>query len=59
MSCSFCSIDTILNILGWEKGPMSTEKESTDVKGDKVEGVGIDAYWLPAFSADGNENRAA
>lgn len=38
---------------------MSTEKESTDVKGDKVEGVGIDAYWLPAFSADGNENRAA
>ena len=36
MSYSFCSIDKMLNILGQEKRPLSTEKETTAIKENKV-----------------------
>lgn len=54
MSCSFCSTDKILNTLGWEKGPLSTKKGNTDVKGGKVQELGSNA-----FSEAGNGNRAS
>ena len=61
MSHSFCSVDKILHIRGWEKGPLSMGKESKTFKGGKIEGLGVLCLLCPlsAFSVDGNENKVS
>lgn len=59
ISCSFCSVDKILHIRGWEKAPLCMEKESKTFRGGKIEGLGVLCLLSPlsAFSVDGNENK--